>query len=179
MRRTMPLFAAMVGVGALLAGLIACGPASSGGGSPATEAVATEEQNTQASGSVMPTIDPCAIVTQDEATAFFGTASDAGDPSVGSLTAECDYRTTTDGLSLILAYVQDGPAVNSDQFKYMKQGNQDVPGLGDGACWLVNSGQLDVAKGSWILTLNGAIKGQPATLDTLTAMAQTAIGRLP
>jgi hypothetical protein len=129
----------------------------------------------------MPTVDPCAIVTEDEATAFLGVASGAGDPSVGSLTAECDYRSTdgTDGLSLILQYVQDGTAVNSSQFSYMKQGNQDVPGLGDGACFVVGSGQLNVAKGSWILTLNGSINGQSVSLDTLTPLAQTALGRLP
>src|SRR5262245_14275671 len=98
MRRT--ILAATIIIGALLAGLIACGPVSSGGGDTATEAAATQEQSNPASGSTMPTVDPCAVLTEDQATAYFGEASGAGDPSVGSLTAECDYRNSdqTDAL---------------------------------------------------------------------------------
>jgi hypothetical protein len=38
---------------------------------------------------------------------------------------------------------------------------------------------LDVAKGNWILTLNGAIDGQGVPLDKLMPLAQAALGRLP
>lgn len=184
MRRFTTSTIVLVGCGALLAGVLACGPASSGsggdnapGGSAATAEPATQQSS---SASTMPTVEPCSIVTQDEATAFFGVPSGAGDGSSGSLTAECDYRSTDgkDGLSLILAWVQDGGALNSNQFKYMTQGGQAVPNLGDGAFWIA-AGNLDVAKGSWILTLNGAMGGQNVGADKLTPLAQTAVGRLP
>jgi hypothetical protein len=181
MRKTKSVYVLGIGIGALLAGAIACsagGQTPSGGGA-ATEEPTTPAQNNQASSGTMPTIDPCSILTQDDAAAFFGVASGAGDPSVGSTTAECDYRSTdnADGLSLILQYAPGG-ALNSDAFTYMTKDGQSVPGLGDGAFW-VAAGQLDVAKGDWIVTLNGAIGGTNAGVDKLTPIAQTAVGRLP
>ena len=170
----------VIGWGVLLAGVIACGAGEQPSGSEtAAQAPATEEPNNQTSDGSMPTIEPCIIVTQDEATAFFGVASGAGDGSTGSLTAECDYRSTdnTSGLSLILQYEPDG-ALNSNAFTYMTQGGQAVSGLGDGAFW-ESAGNLDVAKGNWILTLNGAIGGTNVGVDKLTPLAQTAVGRLP
>ena len=176
----------LAGCGALLAAVLACGPASSGGeptssgGGAATEAPATQATGGQGSNtSPMPAVQPCTIVTQDEATAFFGVPSGAGDGSTGSLTAECDYRSTdnTDGLSLILQYVPDG-ALKSSAFTYMTQGGQAVPNLGEGAFW-ETAGNLDVAKGNWILTLNGAMGGKNVGADKLTPLAQTAVGRLP
>lgn len=167
----------VIGIGALLAGVIACGPASSGGA--ATEAPATEASNDQASVSSMPAIEPCTIVTQDEAAAFFGVPSGAGDPSVGSTVAECDYRSTDDkdGLSLILQYAPDG-ALKSDAFTYMTKDGQAVPDLGEGAFW-ISAGNLDVAQGNWILTLNGAMGGKNVGADALTPLAKMAVGRLP
>ena len=173
----------VVGCGALIAAALGCGtsaPSASSGGAATEAPAATEASNSQASGGgTMPTVDPCSIVTQDEAAAFFGVPSGAGDGSTGSLTAECDYKSTDnkDGLSLILQYEPDG-ALKSAAFTYMTKDGQAVAGLGDGAFW-ESTGNLDVAKGNWILTLGGAKGGTNVGADVLTPLAQTAVGRLP
>jgi len=179
MRRTMSVYVIAIGAGTLLAGALACGPASSGGGGAPTEAPATQEQNNHASDSTMPTIEPCSILTQDDAAAFFGVQTGAGDGSVGATTAQCDYRNPNDGdgLVLILVYAPDG-ALKSDAFTYMTKGAQAVPGLGEGAFY-IEGGNLDVAKGNWIMTLTGAMGGKNVGLDKLTPVATAAVARLP
>ncbi len=163
--------------GLLIAGLLACG------GGSATQAI-TEAPATQASGQAsMPSIDPCAILTQDDASAFFGAPSVAGRPSdisPGDTTAFCIYATAdnTGSLSLNLRYAANG-ALNDDEFVTLKSVNQDVPGLGEGAYFDPQVHLLTVAKGPWIVRVSGTIQAAIAPLEKLMALAQAALGRLP
>jgi hypothetical protein len=127
-----------------------------------------------------PAIDPCKIVTQDDASALFGAPSVAGMPSSGGLPAFCIYSTAdnTSQMSFNVSYEAKG-AVNAEEFVTLKSISQDVPGLGDGAYYDSTVGILTVAKGPWKVRVSSVVKGAKAPLDSLKSLAQTALGRLP
>ena len=171
----------VMGCGVLLAGLLACGGGGtsappSGGGAAATEAPATQAA---ADTSVFDSLDPCTVLTQDDANGIFGTTAVSQPHGRGSNTLICSYSTSdnVDSLGLNLVYLPNG-AAGSDEFAVAKSG-QAVPGLGDGAFWLATVSQLDIAKGPWLVTLSGSVGGTNLTLDQLTPLAQTVLGRLP
>jgi hypothetical protein len=121
------------------------------------------------------------VLTQSEATAFFGAPSNAGMPSSGGSTASfCVYATADNAehLSVNLNY-ESGGALKSDDFTQLQSVNQNVPGLGEAAYFDANIGALSIAKGSWIVRLSGFVQGKTAPLDKLTPLAQTVLGRLP
>jgi hypothetical protein len=150
--------------------------------SVSTTQVPTQPPPSQAAFPASPpvNIDPCMVLTQNDATALFGAPSNAGLPSSGGLPAFCIYATTdnTSSLSVNLSYEASG-ARNAEEFVALKSLNQDVPGLGDAAFFDSTLGFLTVAKGPWNMRLSGTIKGVKAPLDKLKSLAQTALGRLP
>jgi len=178
MRKSTLLRYVIIGMGVLLAGLMACdtgGQAASDGGA-ATEAPASQASG----GSPLDNFDPCTLVTQDEASALFGSPSALGKPSIGTGTALCFYASEdkTQGLSVQVAYDAKG-GLNADDYVNSKDSAaQDVPGLGDGA-YFNSLHHLVVAKGLWFIVVNGLAAGNPVPLEKLTPLAQTALGRLP
>ncbi len=174
MHKPKSLLIAAVGWGLVIAGLLACG----GSATP----VATEAPATQASGgSPLDSLDPCTLLTQDDATAFFGAPAAAGKPSHGSTTAICLYQTADSQglLSLLLEYNGQG-ALQADDYVQQKGSTaQEVPGLGDGAYFDPQVHLLTVAKGPWMVRVNGYVQAANAPLEKLTPLAQTVLGRLP
>lgn len=167
----------LVGCGALLAGAIACsaGGSTAGGGQATSAAPATQA----AGADPLESMDPCAILTQDDATAFFGAAAPAGQSSQGN-PGFCVYQTADNAkqLGLHIVYLT-GSAAGSDAFVAAKKGVQDVPGLGDAAYFNPVMSEIGIAKGSWSLTINGILQDGKASLEALTPAAQAALGRLP
>jgi hypothetical protein len=167
-------------MGLLIAGLLACtigGQAASGGGAATT----AEAPTSQASGgSPLDNLDPCTVLTQDDATAIFGVPADPGKPTHATGTALCLYANAdkTMGLSLQLTYDEKGGLNASDYVDSKDPSSQDVPGLGDGAYFNALH-HLVVAKGQWFIVVNGLIEGNPVPLEKLTPLAQTVLGRLP
>lgn len=169
---------------ALVLAALACGGGSGGGSAPpqaVTQAPATEASG----GGSMPKVDPCAILTKDDATTFFGEPSTDGRASVGDTTAFCLYQTADNvgTMSLNLSY-EAGGALNSQEFAMTKSGettgdSQAVAGLGEGAYYDTKVKFLLVAKGPWLVRVSGSVHGTVAGVDTLTPLAQKALGRLP
>jgi hypothetical protein len=162
----------------LVTSLLACGFSTSGGGGSTPTTVPTEAP---AAESPLDTLDPCAVLTQADATAFFGAEAVTGIPSHGTSTATCLYMTadSANTLSLLVEYHPTG-GLMSDEYIQMKSSSaKDVPGLGDGAYFDPLVHQLAVAKGVWVVRLSGLVQGSNAPLEKLTPLAQTALGRLP
>jgi hypothetical protein len=158
-----------------MVGLAACG-----GGTATQVPTQVPASPTSAGATAQVSVDPCKVVTQNDATALFGAPSNAGLPSSGGLPAFCIYATAdnTASLSLNLSYEANG-AVKGEEFVTLKSANQDVPGLGDGAYYDSTIGSLTVAKGPWNVRLSGMVKGVKVPLDKFKSLAQTALGRLP
>jgi hypothetical protein len=169
-------FVMLTAVGLLAVGL-ACGggeqPPSTQAPAPATEASAFD--------ATPPDIAPCGIITQDDASALFGAPSDAGTAASGGLPTFCLYATAdqTGHLSVNIGYYPEGAVNNYDDYGRYKELDQDVPGLGDGAFYIVEGHLLYAAKGPWLVHMSGSVQAQPAELDKLTPLMQTALGRLP
>jgi len=162
--------------GVLLATALACGSTAAQTSPP----TAAQTEAAPSGGSPLDTLDPCSVVTQDDATALFGAPSIAGLPSKGDTTAFCVYATAdnTNHFSLNLTYVATG-ALKDEDYKALASLSQNVPGLGEGAFFDPSIGALTVAKGPWIMRVSGFVQGALTTLDKLTPVAQTALGRLP
>jgi len=173
-------YVVFIGCGALVAALLACsaGGQATSGGSGAT--APSGGGDTQAAASdPLSGMDPCAILTQDDATAFFGAPSPAGTASKGN-PAFCVYQ-TADGskqLSLHIVYLP-AAAATSDAFVAASKGVQAVPGLGDAAYFNAVMNEIGVAKGPWSFTVDGILQDGKAPLDALMTPAKAALGRLP
>src|SRR5262245_59754801 len=99
----------------LIAGVLACGPASGGGAAPPEEA--SEAPAGAATTSPLETIDPCAVLTQDDAAAFFGAEAAAGEHRPASTSNSCRYESadSRQNLFLLLEYDPAG-AVNTTDY---------------------------------------------------------------
>lgn len=174
----------VLGGGVLLAALLACsaGQSSSGGGSAPTSPPSSGGGSGGSSASdPLEAMDPCAIVDQNDAAAFFGEASAAGMPSKGD-PAFCVYATpdNVQHLSFNIRWVATGAAASDDFVAGKGANTQDVSGLGDAAYENTVMGMLSVVRGSWSFRVSGNVKdGAVPPLDKLTAVAKTALGRLP
>lgn len=168
-----------ISLAALISGMLACGPATSGGGAPPEEA--TEPPAGAATTSPLDIIEPCAVLTQEDAAAFFGTEAQAGEAGSGSTNASCRYM-SSDGrmnLYLLLEYDPAGALNTADYVQQKTADAQDVAGLGDGAYFDPANHMLQIAKGSWMVRLNGWLGDSNAGLDKLQPLAPNVLGRLP
>lgn len=162
--------------GALLITSLACG-----GSTGQTSPPAVAQTEASAGGpSPLDTLDPCSVVTQADATTLFGAPAEPGTPSTGPDSAFCVYATADQAnhFSLNLSYIATG-AIKDENYKALASLSQAVPGLGDGAFFQPSIGALTVAKGPWMMRVSGFARGALTTLDELTPVAQTALGRLP
>jgi hypothetical protein len=136
---------------------------------------------TDASAPAAGAIDACALITEQEATAFLG--SDPG-PSAETGTAAapaCAYG----GSLTIMVEPNDGAAQYATT-KAAMQGSgkaEDLNGVGDAAyVFIVGNtiGDMEILKGSTLLSVR--VQGNPSlqnvTVARLTALGTTAVGRL-
>jgi hypothetical protein len=126
-------------------------------------------------------IDACALISEQEATAFLGS-----DPGPGVETGSASSPACAYGASLTIGVeLNDGKAL-FDTTKAAMQGSgkaQTLSGVGDaGFVFIVANtiAQMAILKGSTLLQIN--IQGDPSlqniTLAALTALGTTAVGRL-
>lgn len=168
--------AVMLAGGLLVAGAIACAGTSASSGGAATVEPATQA----AAGDPLSGMDPCSLLTQDDATAFFGAPSPDGQSSGKGNPSFCVYQTADNAkqLGLHIVYLPGG-AATSDAFVAASKGVQNAPGLGDAAYFNPVMSEIGVAKGSWSFTVNGILQDGKAPLEALTTPAKAVLGRLP
>jgi len=125
-------------------------------------------------------IDPCALLTQADATGFFQGQANAGVKNVGSSSASCTYTSATQGDLLTLnVMVESGAAKDSSDYTSLRPADAAaVGGVGDDAYYNKSVFQLTVAKGQIMFTLNGAQKGTNAGQDALVPLANAVLPRL-
>lgn len=168
------------------------------GGSAATSAPAAQGQTpapTQAStpgqaSAPAPTntsqpaagaVDACAVITQQEATAFLGS-----DPGPGTETGTASAPACAYGGSLTISVE---PGDGQDMYATTKaamQGSgkaQELKGVGDAAYAFVVAntiGDMEILKGTTLLSVR--VQGDPSlqnvTIERLTSLGTTAVGRL-
>jgi hypothetical protein len=153
-------------------------PPSTGGADGEVPTSTSAEQAQPASG----VLDPCTLLTQQEAEALFGTTSQPGVPSevtTGMVTTySCSYL-STDNLNALFvgaAWIEGG-AANSIGFTSVTEGGQVV--TVNGAEAVFTSDLMYIAKGNWLGRINGMLGGSIATAEQLTPLVQTVADRLP
>jgi hypothetical protein len=163
------------------------------GGASATSLAATQGQgptraNAPAQASVpadssagtgsIAAINACALITEQEATAFLGS-----DPGPGQDTGTAESPACAYDASLTIGVDLNGGKVKFDSDTASMQGSANshtLSGVGDaGAVTIVGNAiaAIEILKGSMVLSVN--VQGsQPITLAALTALGTTAVGRL-
>jgi hypothetical protein len=180
--------------GLLIAALAACGPDTSApaGAGPATSASA---DNTGGGAGAPTTLDPCQIVTQQEASALTGVSFGPGKQLQGALSTSCLYgagsknvfrvdvvRGTIDQVNQyrdqVTAEIETGDADGGHLNK------SSVSGLGDEATAytltgsVLNVSSLFVIQATVALYLVNEVAGTPVPTTQLTNEARTALSRI-
>ena len=142
-----------------------------------TSAPAATDAGTPATGAV----DACAIITEQEATAFLGS-----DPGPGVQTGTADAPACAYGGSLTIGVEPgDGAAMYATTKDAMQSAGkaQDLPGVGDAAYVFIVAntiGDMEILKGSTLLSVR--VQGNPSlqnvTVARMTTLGTTAVGRL-
>jgi len=156
----------------------ASAPAQAGTpGQASAPAVSTGPATSAAAGA----IDPCKLITEQEATAFLGS-----DPGPGMETGSADSPACAYGGSLTMVVDPTGGKAKFDLDTASMQGSADshiLIGVGDAAAVTIVGGTIaamEILKGSTVLNVN--IQGDPSlqnvTVATVTALGKTAAGRI-
>src|ERR1019366_3197451 len=126
-------------------------------------------------------VNACALITEQEATAFLGSDPGPGTDSSTAASPTCAYDA-----SLTFSVDPTAGKAKFDTDKAAAQGSDklhDLSGVGDaGYAFIVGNtiAQMEIVKGSALLTVN--VQGNPSlqniTLARLTTLATTMVGRL-
>ena len=124
---------------------------------------------------------PCDMVTQSEASAILGSATDQK-----AFAVTCLYKAKGSTASLVVRIAKnDGPEINSIKTNFTKAGGsvKDEGALGKGAFSAVrtNSNRVYVIKGERMVMIDysdAKAKLPDGLMDKLRAAAKTALGRL-
>lgn len=176
----------------LTAAVAACGGSSATSAPPAqgqtpapvqasTAGQASAPAATAASKPAAGAIDACAIITEQEATAFLGS-----DPGPGTNTGTASAPACAYGGSMTIGVEpKDGQALYATT-KAAMQGSgkaQDLKGVGDAGYVFVVAdtiGDMEILKGNTLLSVR--VQGDPSlqnvTVARLTDLGTTAVGRL-
>lgn len=170
----------------LSAAVAACGGTSSAS-SPGAQGQASAPTQTKAvvsssaPAASTSAINACALITEQEATAFLGS-----DPGPGMDTGSADSPACAYDASLTIGIDPTGGKARFDLDTSSIQGSANghtLSGVGDaGAVTIVANSiaAMEILKGSMVLTIN--VQGDPSlqniTLAALTALGTTAVGRL-
>ena len=168
----------------LSAVVTACGGGSAASSSPTQGQAAAPTQagapaeSTAATGSTA-AINACALITEQEATAFLGSDPGPGQDTGTVASPACAY----DASLTIGVELNDGKA-QFDIYKAGIQGSANghtLSGVGDaGVVTIVANtiAAMEILKGSPLLSVNVQGSLQNITLAALTALGTTAVGRL-
>jgi hypothetical protein len=126
-------------------------------------------------------VDACALITEQEATAFLG-----ADPGPAAETGTADAPACAYGGSLTIGIEPTDGAAMYATTKAAMQGSgkaQELPGVGDAAYVFIVAntiGDMEILKGSTLLSVR--VQGNPSlqnvTVARLTTLGTTAVGRL-
>ena len=143
-------------------------------GSPAAE----ETSAPQASGGE---IDPCALVTKEEAEAIVGESLDEPVVTITELLASCLYSTPDfDSVSVdVLIYDREDDAKSGFQLAIDINDYPEVEGIGDQAYDSRPIGDITVLKGKYELSVDVSVEGGDADFETAKDVAAKAVDRLP
>jgi len=131
-------------------------------------------------------VDPCALLTKQEAATALGEAVDepkkierAGSAGPGSRVASCEYTSAArhSVQVIIRRFSTDSEAMSVQVYKAAAAKKERVPGIGDLACWNDPAHrELQVLKGATVLTIQ--INRDGNATEALTIVAKNAAARL-
>ena len=162
--------------------LAACGSDGDGygnGGSPtATEPVATASAPTDGAPSIE--IDPCALVTADQAEAVLGAPVGPTQPSEIPPIVSCTYQTNSELLYVqLIVYENEAQARQGFDLAVDVNDFTEIDGLGEDAYNSQPIFDVSVLRGVYELSIDISA-GEPETqLEQATELARTALERLP
>jgi len=132
------------------------------------------------------TLDPCALMTRQDAATAVGEAvgepkkKDAGrSAGPGMSVVHCEYTSAArHSINLtVWGFSGESAAMSVQIYKSECLKKEQVPGLGDLACWYnKDHRELQVLKGTTILTFE--INRSGNAMEALTTLAKNALGRL-
>jgi hypothetical protein len=185
MRSATALLIIAAAVGACGGASATAAPAAQGQTEAPAQASAPVQASAPAATNAAPpaagAIDACALITEQEATAFLGS-----DPGPAAQTGTADAPACAYGGSLTISVDPKDGASQYALTKAAMQGSgkaQDLPGVGDSAYAFVVAdtiGDMEILKGSTLLSVR--VQGNPSlqnvTVARLTVLGTTAVGRL-
>jgi len=144
--------------------------------SPETEETATAAP--QASGGE---IDPCALVTKEEAEAIIGESLDEPVVTITELLVSCLYSTPDfDSVNVdVLIYDDEDQAEGGFEMALDINDYPEVEGIGDGAYDSRPIGDITVLKGKYELSVDVSVGEGDADFETAKDVAAKAVDRLP
>ena len=177
--------------GLLTATLAACGPNAS---APTTAGTPTSAAPNNSGAGGPTTLDPCQIVTQQEASALTGVSFGPGKQLQGALSKSCLYGAGSKNVfrvDVVRGTIDQVHQYRDQVTSEIESGDADghltkssVSGLGDEATAYTLSGSvlnvssLFVVKGTVSLYLLNEAAGTPVPTAALTDLARTALGRI-
>ena len=131
-------------------------------------------------------VDPCALLTKQEAATALGEAvgepkkiERAGSAGPGSSVASCEYTSAARHSVQVIVrrFASDSEAMSVQIYKTAAAKKERVPGIGDLACWNDPSHrELQVLKGATVLTIQ--INRDGNATEALTTVAKNAAARV-
>ena len=153
-------------------------PAAEATESPAAEATETAESIPEPSAGE---IDPCALVTKEEAEAIVGES--LGDPlvTITELLASCLYSTPDfESVNVdVLIYDSEDNAEGGFEVALDINDYPEVEGIGDRAYDSRPLGDITVLKGKYELSVDVSVEDTDADFETAKDVAAKAVDRLP
>jgi hypothetical protein len=166
---------------------------------PSESAMASESAEPSGPSAVPTDIDPCTLVTAEEAKALSGVDLGKGKRSTDNNVNMCTYAGTTAVVSVSVAKAPDQASVDKakqEAEKALQQGIgkgvkiTQIDGIGDGAAEMTGSAKLNgvtlsaiglyFVKGTLFVGFANVGIGLPVATDAaMQAQAQTVLGRLP
>ena len=131
-------------------------------------------------------VDPCALLTKQEAATALGEAvgepkkiERAGSAGPGSSVASCEYTSAARHSVHVIVrrFSTDSEATSVQIYKAAAAKKERVPGIGDLACWNDSAHrELQVLKGATVLTIQ--INRDGNATEALTIVGKNAAARL-
>ncbi len=127
-------------------------------------------------------IDPCALITQEEAEQALGVATGTGQPDNSPPLYSCSYETSTYDLVQVILVVYDDNAQAQDAFQTAINinGYPELSGLGDRAYNAQPILDIDVLSGRYEISIDISDSSDDATqLQKAIDLAEVGLTRLP
>jgi Protein of unknown function (DUF3558) len=152
---------------------------------PGASSSSASTQSSAAANQGGSAVDPCTLITEQDATTAIGTDPGPGTARASAAGPSCTYLVSTDGRGVIV-----GVTLNSNRAQYdaaraqfqQKYTVQDASGIGNAAFVVSASGGaapvLVFIKGSDVVSIALSGLASAASTDTLTTLGHAASGRL-